>query len=307
MSKSVTYIIVTWNNESEIEDCLASLYKYSPKNTEVIVVDNNSSDKTVAIIRHNFPNTKLIESQENLGFAGGNNLALKLVHTDFICYLNPDVILTEDIISTSMDVLSNRSEIGIVASRLKNLDGSHQQSCFNFANSKTMFFDILHIGRIIPNFFKKKYFLSYYDTNKDYFPDWVIGAQMVLRTVDAKSVNGFSTEYYMYTEDMDLCKKVLVQLNKKTLYLTNSSLIHIGGASENQNVSYNKQKKMFENIILFVNKFYGPSEVRNTLKRMISAYKMRYHLLNIFYRNDDKQLQLDKTSQALSILEELRT
>ncbi|MGT2752202.1 glycosyltransferase family 2 protein [Streptococcus porcinus] len=306
MIKAVTYIIVTWNNEKEIVDCLDSLYKYSPLNSKVVVVDNNSNDRTIEIIRSQFPKVELVAINENLGFAVGNNIALDRVESDFICYLNPDVILTEDFITASVQKLEDNPNVGIVSCELKNVDLTHQPSTFNFANSRTMFFDILHIGRLMPNFLKRKYFLSYYTSKNEFFPEWVIGAEMVLRTIDAKAVQGFSTDYFMYTEDMDLCKKVLEKLGKKTLYLSSKSLIHIGGASESQNVSYNKQKKMFENIMLFVSKYYGSKEVTRTLKNMIIAYKLRLKLIEFAYCRQDKQLQLAKVNQALEILKELK-
>ncbi|MCK1219822.1 glycosyltransferase family 2 protein [Streptococcus uberis] len=306
MNKSVTYIIVTWNNENEIENCLKTLFEFSPSDSKVIVVDNNSSDKTVELISSHYPNVNLISSKENLGFAKANNVALDQVETDFICYLNPDVILTEDFVTDSMLKLNEFPEIGIVAARLKNLDMTHQQSTFNFATSKTMFVDVLHLSKLMPKSLKRKFGLSAFNPVSDFYPDWVIGAEMVLRTADAKAINGFSTEYFMYTEDMDLCKKVLDYLNKRTYYLSSKSLIHIGGASEVQNVSYDKQKKMFENIILFVEKFYSGVEAKKTVSNMILAYSIRKILLKLFYKHDDKKIQIDKTSQALQILRELK-
>ena len=69
ITSDVTYIIVTWKNEKEISECLKSIEEYSPQNHEVIIVDNNSNDRTTQIIREDFPKAKLIESSVNLGFA----------------------------------------------------------------------------------------------------------------------------------------------------------------------------------------------------------------------------------------------
>ena len=109
---SGTYIIVTWNNEKEIEDCLSTVSRYSPKNSKVIVVDNNSNDRTVQIIKEKFPETELIESKENLGFAAANNLALENVSSEYICYLNPDVILTEDFLLRQLKYLKTKAKLG---------------------------------------------------------------------------------------------------------------------------------------------------------------------------------------------------
>lgn len=299
---SGTYIIVTWNNEKEIVDCLSTVSRYSPKNSKVIVVDNNSNDRTVQIIKEKFPEIDLIESKENLGFAAANNLALENVSSEYICYLNPDVILTEDILTPSIEILEDQSEVGLVACRLKNKDGSNQPSCFNFANSWSLPCEILHIGAVMPRSLRKKYFLNYYKTNDDFKPDWVIGAEMVMRTKDARAIGGFSTEYFMYTEDMDLCKKISVILKKQIYFISGVSLIHLGGASEAQNVNYNKQKKLFQNDMIFVRKFYGESEAKRTKQKAMKAYLLRKLLLTAAYWKKDRSKHLSKTEEAYNIL-----
>lgn len=297
-----TFIIVTWNNEKEIEDCLSTVSRYSPKNSKVIVVDNNSNDKTVQVIKEKFPEIDLIESKENLGFAAANNLALENVSSEYICYLNPDVILTEDILTPSVEILVDQSEVGLVACRLKNKDGSNQPSCFNFANSWSLPCEILHIGAVMPRSLRKKYFLNYYKTNDDFKPDWVIGAEMVMRTKDARAIGGFSTEYFMYTEDMDLCKKISVILKKQIYFISGVSLIHLGGASEAQNVNYNKQKKLFQNDMIFVRKFYGESEAKRAKQKVMKAYLLRKLLLTAAYWKKDRSKHLSKTEEAYNIL-----
>ena len=297
-----TFIIVTWNNEKEIEDCLSTVSRYSPKNSKVIVVDNNSNDKTVQVIKEKFPEIDLIESKENLGFAAANNLALENVSSEYICYLNPDVILTEDILTPSIEILVDQSEVGLVACRLKNKDGSNQPSCFNFANSWSLPCEILHIGAVMPRSLRKKYFLNYYKTNDDFKPDWVIGAEMVMRTKDARAIGGFSTEYFMYTEDMDLCKKISVILKKQIYFISGVSLIHLGGASEAQNVNYNKQKKLFQNDMIFVRKFYGESEAKRAKQKVMKAYLLRKLLLTAAYWKKDRSKHLSKTEEAYNIL-----
>lgn len=306
MKSGITFIIVTWNNEDEILPCLDSIKKYSPRTSEIIVVDNHSSDKTVDRIQKEYPDVRLIASKENLGFAKGNNLALEYVATEYICYLNPDVILTEDIVLPSIEALERDSSVGLVACRLNNPDGSHQPSCFQFATSKTLFSEILHLGALVPRSVKKRFFANHYVADDLYYPDWVIGAEMVLRTAEAKAVEGFSTEYFMYTEDMDLCKKISTLLSKRILFLPTVSLIHIGGASEAQNLQYDKQKKLFENDLLFVTKFYGRDEAHQTHKKMILAYRIRLLLLGVAYWKADRTFQLTKTKQSLKILQEMQ-
>ena len=105
-NKLITFVIVTWNNEKQIEACLDTLAKYTITPHEIIVVDNVSEDKTCDIISRRYPFVRLIKSKENLGFARGNNLALKEVRTPYLCFINPDVILTEDIASPAINILN---------------------------------------------------------------------------------------------------------------------------------------------------------------------------------------------------------
>lgn len=129
---------------------------------------------------------------------------------------------------------------------------------------------------------------------------------MIMRTSDAKAIDGFSTDYYMYTEDMDLCKKVNKFLKKKVLFLPDYSLIHLGGVSESQNISYDKQKKLFENDLYFVKKYNGTKEAIKTRKKIINAYKIRYKILKILYKRCDRDFQLKKTTKAMEIIEGIK-
>ena len=159
----------------------------------------------------------------------------------------------------------------------------------------------------MPQGFRKKYFLNEYHAKTDFEPEWVIGAEMILRTEEAKKIGGFSEEYFMYTEDMDLCKKVNTILGKKIYYLANISLIHLGGASEAQNTSYRKQKKVMENEFMFVKKFYGLEEANRTMNNIKCAHVLRKILLRIGYWKKDREDQLEKTTETIRMLDEIST
>lgn len=302
----ITFIIVTWNNQQQIRQCLQTIMKYTLIPHQIIVVDNQSSDETVQIIQNEFPTVNLIISSDNVGFAKANNLALWQVNSEYVCFINPDIILTEDIINPSIQVLKKKRDVGLVACKLCNLNSSLQPSCFHFADAYSLAGEILHIGKLFPQFLCKKYFMNFYNAKENFYPQWVIGAEMVMRTQDAKDIGGFSTEYYMYTEDMDLCKKIDHILKKKIYYLANTSLIHLGGASEAQNFNYNKQEKLIKNDVLFIEKFYGEKEVHKALKNMNRAYRLRLSLLKYFYYRKDRNMQLDKTKKVIDIIKEIR-
>lgn len=301
MKNKLTFIIVTWNNNNTIIECLDSIYK-NCKEFEVVIVDNNSTDETINLIKEKrYKNCNLIVLEENVGFAKGNNIGLEQVKTEYICYLNPDTILLEDIIIPSIKVLDDNKNIGLVGCKLLNLDKTLQSSTFNFINAKQVFFEAFKIGKFMPNFIKEKYFPNDSKAKKDKFVDWVIGAEMILKTDDAKLIGGFSTEYYMYVEDMDLCKKIEKALNKKTYYLSNTELIHIGGVSESKNINYNKLEKLIKNKIIFANKFYGEREAKKVKKALYNVYAIRLFFIKYLYWFRNRKYYLEKMQTGYNI------
>ena len=307
MKKKLTFIIVTWNNNNTIIECLDSIYKFC-NNFNIIVVDNKSSDNTVDLInKKKYLNCEVLELDKNVGFAEGNNIGLENVNTPYICYLNPDTILLEDIIESSIEILENKHEIGLVGCKLLNTDKTLQASTFNFITEKQVYFEAFKIGKFLPNFISEKYFPNDSKSKKSKIVDWVIGAEMILSTEDARKINGFSTEYYMYVEDMDLCKKIETILNKKTYYLADTSLIHIGGASEIKNVNYNKLEKIISNKIRFSKKFYGIDKATKVKRSLYQVYLIRYFIIKIFYWFKKRKYYLEKMKTGLEICKTLKT
>ena len=279
----ITFVIVTWNNADVITKCLDSLYRFC-EDPKVIVVDNASSDSTVKKIESKgYKDCTVILSKKNLGFAKANNLALKKVKTDFVCFLNPDTILLEDIVKPSVEILEKDPRIGLVSCKLLNKDKTLQASTFNFLTAKEVFSAKYKLPKILPNFIKEKSFPNYSKSKKNKFVDWTIGAEMIMRTEDAKKIEGFSEEYYMYTEDMDFCRKLL-NLGKKVFYLADVSLIHIGGVSEATNTNYDKMRMIIRNELLFAKKFYGTKEFEKVYRKNLRAYRVRriFARLNVF-------------------------
>ena len=301
----VSFIIVTWNNENEIEKCLDTLKQYTKVPYKVIIVDNLSKDHTCDIISKRYPEVQLIRSKENLGFAKGNNLALCIVSTPYLCFINPDVILTEDITGPALRILDSNKSIGLVTNKLYNADGSDQATVGRFTDYISILVSVGHLNYFLPNGLRKSFCPEHYKiTSGHFYPDWVIGAEMFMRTSDAKKIGGFSTDYYMYMEDMDICWKVRHHLNKRVYYNADVSMIHLGGMSEKQNRNYSKQEKLYINTFLFCKKFYGQKKAMNLFDLWGKLYSIRVfflYALNILGRGQDL-MQHDR-----SILKILRT
>lgn len=286
----VTIIIVTWNVEDVISDCLDSLFKYSDKEIQVIVVDNDSSDSTCQIIK-NYENVQLIQTGENLGFSKANNVALEHALGDYIFYLNPDTIFLDSIINDLVNYLESHENCGIVAPRLLNKDLSLQISYANFNHPFYLFLEEIGIGRVAPKKIKSVHFqrslrLGEKDTCD---VDWAIGAALMLRKEECQRIGGFSEEYFMYGEDTDLCMKVKKILGKSVVYKGDSSLVHLGGVSESKSFNRNKYTVSMQSAFIFANKFDKQNALR-LKKSMKNAYMIKSLEFKILYliNHDDK-------------------
>ena len=282
MTKKVSYLIVTWNNADVIEECIDTLFKFSPVENEVIVVDNASTDDTCDVIRKRYGSkVLLIEPGENLGFSKGNNLALQHATGEYIFFVNPDVIFVEDIVSPMIRILDTHPEIGIVSPRLLNADLSYQVSTCNFPGIKKVFWDDLQFYRFLPREKRKIYAQAQYREEDDRLVDWSHGAAHFCRYADVAKVGGYPIGYFMYGEDTEFCMSILRQLQRKTYYLGSAKLIHLGGYSEKQVLNSKKIMYGTNAGMFFVNKYYGKHSLLPYRMVLFTAGFIKYIIYSI--------------------------
>lgn len=240
--KELSIIIVNYNGETYLEDCINSIYKFcSFIDYEVIIIDNNSIDDSVSIIKNKFPEIVLIESKENLGFAKGNNIAVKKSLGNKILLLNNDTILLEDI-SIALEELA-KENVGIVSIKMLGKNRQYVKSAGNFPTiSSLILFSRLHLknnGFETGNFIKNTIEV-----------DWLEGSFLLTKKEYFNKVGGLSEDYFMYVEDVDFCKKIAL-LGKKRIYLTNISFIHYGGFNKK------RQFRLIDGYKIYVNKYFN--------------------------------------------------
>jgi GT2 family glycosyltransferase len=132
-SMDISVVIVGWNAKRYLELCLESLVKAPPRRSmEVFVVDNASTDDSVEMIEAKFPWVRLIKSTENLGFAKGNNVAIRQCQGRYIALVNPDVIVFPGCLDALADFLDENPKVGNVGPRVFNPDMSMQSTCRRF-------------------------------------------------------------------------------------------------------------------------------------------------------------------------------
>jgi len=240
MKIELSVIIVNHNGLKYLKNCLDSLYENLQNTTfEIIVIDNNSNDKSCSYIKENYPNVILIESKENLGFGKGNNLGVKNAKGKIILLLNNDTVLL-DSIAPAIEILTKNENIGILT--VKMLDGNKKYipSVGKFPSPlKMLKFSFLNEKRL-------EFISGKFDSNKIYNVDWVSGAFMLIRKKDYDAVRGFDPDYFMYVEDVDLCKR-MTDIGKECVFIPSLSYIHFVGFNKTREIFLIKGYQIYAN------------------------------------------------------------
>jgi len=231
----VSISIVTHNNEKIIKDCLDNIFK-NIKNIdfEIIIVDNNSSDNTVEIIENNFKNIKLIQNN-NIGFGAAHNIAIKLGTGKYHLVLNPDIIFIENSLKKLINFMDKNYNIGLISPKILLSNGSIQYLCRRLP-SLFGFIIIRFMPKFIRRFFQAR--IDYYEMretgyNKIMDVLFLTGAFMLIRSSVLDKVGGFDENFFMYFEDIDLCRRI--QKISRTVFYPYTSVIHLweGGTRKN--------------------------------------------------------------------------
>lgn len=261
-----TFITVTWNSQDSIENLIESILKYEPE-SKIIVVDNHSSDNTAKIVSH-YQNIKLINLKKNLGFSAANNIGFNNVDTEYVTFINPDTRLHCSVID-SLKSKMKKEKAGMIGIKLENDDGTLQPSIFNFQTPMSILIEQFAIGKVMPEKLKIRFSPENSKCNKTRIVDWIMGAFVFTKSKFFKDVGGFSKEYFMYSEDMDLCYKY--HLNGfKILFDPQLSLTHTGGASESQ-TSSDKSIKLLRSFCIFARKY----SLYNNIVMLFYCYKIK--------------------------------
>jgi GT2 family glycosyltransferase len=228
----VSICIVNWNTKDLLFECIKSIKEKTAGVTyEIIVVDNGSNDGSVAMIKLEFPECKIIES-ENVGFAKGNNKAVKEASGNYILYLNPDTKLITNAVYGMFIFLDQNKTFGAVGSKLINPNGTIQYTCAcTFPTPFNQMCYMFGLNRIFPT---SKMFstseLDYWDHKNSMAVDCLSGACIMVRKTIIDKLRGFDETTFMYSEDLDLCFRV-IQNGWKIYYLSTEEIIHDNGSS----------------------------------------------------------------------------
>jgi N-acetylglucosaminyl-diphospho-decaprenol L-rhamnosyltransferase len=254
----LSIIIVNWNSADYVLACIRSIRKQTSKVCyEIIVVDNASFDCCGDRLASGDPGVVFVQSRTNLGFACANNLGVQHAHGSVLLFLNPDTVVLDQAIERLYKAFQTLQNPGVVGCRLLNSDGSLQTSCvqaFPTVLNQTLDAEILR--RWFPNCAIWGTEALFRIGAKPAEVEAVSGACMMMRRDAFDRVHGFSTDYFMYAEDLDLSFKTR-RAAFRNYYLSEPAIIHHGGGSSQRTISKFSTVMMAESVSRFLGKSRG--------------------------------------------------
>ena len=201
IKSSVSIVIPHWNNVDVLSECLESISNTNFENFETIVVDNASTDNSVASVRSNYPNVKLIENDKNYGYAGGCNIGAEAASGDFLIFLNNDTVQEKDWISNLIKTINSDDKIAAVQPKILNY---YDRNVFDYAGGSGGHMDIYCFpfarGRIFS--FQENDEGQYNNKEKCF---WSSGTCFMVRRELFQKAGGFDESFFAHMEEIDLC------------------------------------------------------------------------------------------------------
>lgn len=226
----ISVIIVSFNASGLLKACLESLFAISTSHDlEVVVVDNNSADDSVAMIRQTFPQVVLLENDWNAGFAAGVNQGYAASKGAYVFLFNPDARLRPGALDRAVDFMEKHPECGICGARLLNPEGGLEPSARRFPNA---WYKFLTTSGLSTHFPSSKIFgrgdYRYFDHNSVLEVDWVPGTFSAIRRTMLEELGFFDERFFLYYEETDLCLRAK-RAGWKIYFIPDVEVIHEGG------------------------------------------------------------------------------
>ena len=239
----LSIIILNYKQKGLVRQCIKGILSAQPQlNYEIIVVDNNSQDGCLSAVKELFipskdsnifqkhdyilPPLKTIQSEKNIGFGAGNNLGIKESAGEYVLILNPDIAVVPAGLEKMVSFMKDQPDIGIIGPKLINPDGSIQDSCRRFPSWPTPFYRRTFLKKLPA---AKKvldyYLMADWDHKNSISVDWIFGACLLVRKSVFDKIGFFDERFFMYFEDLDLCRRCWVA-GFKVFYFVKTEMVH---------------------------------------------------------------------------------
>ncbi len=256
----LSIIIVNWNVKDLLRDCLNSLLeagRADPNLTmDIIVVDSASSDGSVEMVRTEFPDLPLIASDENLGYARGNNVGVEVATGRYLFLLNPDTVVHPTALTEMVTYLDQHPEVGALGPQLLWPDETIQSSRRRFPTHGSLFWESTLLGQWFPdNQHIQRYHFADRSADQTQAVEWVVGAAILIRQEVWQQVGSIDEDFFMYFEETDWCRRC-VDAGWEIHYLSTAKVTHYEGKSSEQVVAQ-RAIRFQRSKIRYTRKYFG--------------------------------------------------
>lgn len=256
-------IILSFNTKNITDKCLALLKpakkffeKKAKEKIEVIVIDNASKDSSQKMIKKKHPWVKLISLKENSGFAKGNNLGMERAKGKYLLLLNSDTYLNQDTLVKALLFMRKDTSCDVLGCKLTYEGGSLQASAGFLPNPVNVILWMIGLDKV-PIF--RDYLTPFHPNNNSFFSEdrkveWITGAFMLLKKRVYEETKGFDENYFMYTEEVEWCKRI-IDAGFKIFFTPSFEVIHLKYASSDYDIKKPISKEA-DGVLYFFNKHY---------------------------------------------------
>ncbi|MBF8247534.1 MAG: glycosyl transferase family 2 [Bacteroidetes bacterium] len=242
---TLSIVIPNWNGQKLIRDLLSSIQAHPPPSPyEVIVVDNGSTDGSIALIEREFPEVHLIMNSSNLGYARANNQGYAASAGRFVLLLGNDTVMLDRSVERMVEYLDKHTDVGAVACRLLNPDGTLQGSCKRFPRLRDAALTYLSLHRMATRYNMRGF--DYYQTQEVEQP---AATCLMIRRAVIEQIGLFDERYTILYNDVDLCRRIWAA-GWKIVFVGDAEIIHHGSYSTLRS-SPALRLEMYRNIMLY--------------------------------------------------------
>jgi len=305
MQVDVSVIVVTWNVRAWLEPCLETVFaeiRRASLDAEVLVVDNASTDGTGSMVESRFPEARLIENDENLGFAAANNIGITQSSGRLVLLLNPDTELEAGALAALVRHVEEHPDVAAVGARLVGSDHEPQSSVTRFPTVPREFAGLFHLGAVATT---TDYPLSRWSTAEPRTVDVIQGCCMLLRRDVLDQIGFLDEDYFLYSEEVDLCHRIHLA-GWRTTWLPTSVVVHHGGQSTKQ-MPRTMFLELYRSKVLYFRKRHGRAQALAYKAVLLAASLARVALAPaaLFESSATRRRHLDLASRYLLLLRRL--
>lgn len=253
----ISIVTVSYKTADYVDAMLTSLFAHADGTDMEVFVVINGDGTDPGELQAKFPSVRFIVSDENLGFAGGNNLAFAEARGDFILLVNPDVVFTENAVAAIEERMRRDADVGIGGISLKNPDGTQQDCVWRFPTPLDQLLLMLKVPHVFPNVGPiRRYLMKGFDYGTTQDVDQVMGAFFCIRRETLAQIGPLDDGFFMWYEEVDFCKRAMVA-GWKVRYYADVSVSHRKAGSFRRVGTFKKQAMVRRSLRRYMKKHYG--------------------------------------------------